>query len=153
MAGNWTTEEKNEIAIALHFLATVQKNYGRPIDVRDTIKAWEFVMASKYTATQVIAAMRTYLENSSDMPTPADLIKIISPPEPRITQDEYRNALEQHKAEGYPMFGYYGGIIKKYKEQQAGDSGVSPTYTEILQQRQNNANALQNVAKRLTNEQ
>lgn len=51
------------------------------------------------------------------------------------------------------MFGYYGGIIKKYKEQQAGDGSVSSTYTEILQQCQNSANALQNVAKRLTNEQ
>lgn len=62
-------KEKTRIAIAFHYLATVQKNYGKPIDVRETIKAWEFVMASKYTANQVIAAMRAYLEKSSDMPT------------------------------------------------------------------------------------
>jgi hypothetical protein len=134
MDGKWTDEEKMQLAKGLAVLATIQKSYGRQVDVKATIQAWEFIMADKYRAEQVLMAMRVYMGKSSDMPAPADLIKIISPPAAPITYAEYKNALEQHALEGYPMFGFYGQKIKDYQKQQSSDSDV-PTHQEILEKR------------------
>lgn len=133
MDGKWTSEEKTEIAKTLAIMAIIQKNYGREINVKDTVNAWEFVM-SEYHAEQVVLAMQAYMRKSNDMPSPADLIKIISPPSAQITYAEYKHALEQHAAEGYPMFGYFGQVIKDYKNQQRIDTEI-PTTQEILERR------------------
>lgn len=129
MDGKWTDSDKSEIAKSLAVMAVIQKNYGRELDVKNTVKAWEFVLHD-CTAKQVCEAMRAYMRQSSDIPSPADLIKIISPPEKQITYAEYKHALEQHAAEGYPMFGYFGGVIKDYQKQQAAEAGIK-TRTEI----------------------
>lgn len=134
MAGKWTDEEKTEIAKALSVMAIIQKSYGKEIDVKNTVKAWEFIMED-YTANQVIAAMQAYMRKSNDIPTPADLIKIINPPERTITYAEYKHALEQHALEGYPMFGYYGQVIKDYDKQQS-HINETPSYYEILERRE-----------------
>lgn len=135
MVGNWTDNEKTEIAKNLAVMATIQKKYGREINVKDTVRAWEFVMGMKYTAEQVISAMQAYMQISSDIPSPADLIKIIDPPPAKITYAQYKHALEQHALEGYPAFGYYGQMIKDYEKQQ-GDENSVPSYYEILEKRQ-----------------
>lgn len=134
MDGKWTDSDKIEIAKSLAVMAIIQKNYGRELDVKNTIKAWEFVLQD-YTAKQVSEAMRAYMRQSSDIPSPADLIKILNPPEKQITYAEYKHALEQHAAEGYPMFGYFGGVIKDYQKQQAAESGIK-TRQEISDGRQ-----------------
>lgn len=123
MDGKWTDSDKSEIAKSLAVMAVIQKNYGRELDVKNTVKAWEFVLHD-CTAKQVCEAMRAYMRQSSDIPSPADLIKIITPPENKITYAEYKHALEQHAAEGYHMFGYFGGVIKDYQRQQAAESGA-----------------------------
>jgi len=134
MDGKWTDSDKIEIAKSLAVMAIIQKNYGRELDVKNTIKAWEFVLQD-YTSKQVSEAMRAYMRQSNDIPSPADLIKIINPPEKQITYAEYKHALEQHAAEGYPMFGYFGGVIKDYQKQQASESGIK-TRQEISDGRQ-----------------
>lgn len=123
MDGKWTDSDKIEIAKSLAVMAIIQKNYGRELDVKNTIKAWEFVLQD-YTAKQVSEAMRAYMRQSSDIPSPADLIKIINPPEKQITYAEFKHALEQHAAEGYQMFGYWRGVINDYQKQQGGVSAL-----------------------------
>jgi len=134
MDGKWTDSDKIEIAKSLAVMAIIQKNYGRELDVKNTIKAWEFVLQD-YTAKQVSEAMRAYMRQSSDIPSPADLIKIINPPEKKITYAEFKHALEQHAAEGYQMFGYWRGVINDYQKQQAAESGIK-TRQEISDRRQ-----------------
>lgn len=136
MAGNWNDAEKQELAKAFKVLTIIQKNYGRDINPIETLKAWEFILSEKYTAGQVLLAMRSYMELSSDMPAPSDLIKIISPPPKKITYAEYKHALEQHALEGYPMFGYFGQVIKDFHQQNGEESGVKSQY-EILESRKN----------------
>lgn len=133
MDGNWTDEEKTEIAKTLAVMAIIQKSYGREIDVKNTVKAWEFVMAD-CTSNQVVSAMQAYMRQSNDIPSPSDLIKIIKPPEKQITYAEYKHALEQHALEGYPMFGYYGKMIKDYNKQQ-GSINETPSHYELLESR------------------
>ena len=134
MAGKWTDEEKTEIAKTLAVMAIIQKSYGREIDVKSTVKAWEFVM-SDCAANQVISAMQAYMRQSNDIPSPADLIKIINPPQAKITYAEYKHAIEQHALEGFPMCGYYGQVIKGYEKQQAMEADT-PSYYEILERRE-----------------
>ena len=110
MAGKWNDAEKQELAKAFKVLTIIQKNYGREIDPIGTLRAWEFVLAEKYTAEQVLMAMRAYMEKSSDIPAPSDLIKIISPEKPKISYAEYKRAQEQHALEGFPRFGYLGQV-------------------------------------------
>lgn len=133
MAGSWTDAEKTEIAKVLAVMAIIQKSYGRELDVKNTVKAWEFVMGD-CSAKQVVNAMQVYMRQSNDIPSPADLLKIIKPPEKQITYAEYKHALEQHALEGYPMFGYYGQVIKDYNKQQ-GAINETPSHYELLESR------------------
>lgn len=133
MAGNWTDAEKTEIAKVLAVMAIIQKSYGRELDVKNTVKAWEFIMGD-CPANKVVNAMQVYMRQSNDIPSPADLLKIIKPPEKQITYAEYKHALEQHALEGYPMFGYYGQVIKDYNKQQ-GAINETPSHYELLESR------------------
>lgn len=135
MVSKWTKEEKIEMVKAFCVLETIQKCYGKIINPQEILAAWEFVLGEKYTANQVMHAMKTYMEKSSDMPSPADLIKVMTPPEPRITYEQYKHALKQHSIEGYPRFGYYGQMIKDYEKQQ-GMHCETPSFYEVLEKRQ-----------------
>ena len=66
------------------------------------------------------------MKQDSSMPAPADLIKIMSPAPTKITQTEFIHAKEQHALEGYPKYGYYGGIIRAYEEQEGESRNVEP---------------------------
>lgn len=134
MGSNWSRDDKIEMVKAFAVLETLQKSYGREIDPKETLRAWEFVMGEKYTANQVISAMQAYMEKSNDIPAPSDLIKIMCPPPAKITYAEYKHALEQHAMEGYQMFGFYGQVIKDYEKQQSMENKI-PSYYEILEKR------------------
>jgi hypothetical protein len=135
MAGNWSIDDKRKIVEAYTVLTYSLKSYGED-NVKERLRAWEAIMSDEYTADQVCAAMVAYAKKATDIPTPADLIKIINPPPAKITYAEYQYAIEQHKAEGYPMFGYFGGVIKDYEAQQRMEN-ETPSYYEILERREN----------------
>lgn len=118
MAGSWTNDEKAEILKVFTIMATIQKNYGREIDVRPTLQAWEFLMGD-FSAAQVVSAMTEYMRKSSDMPAPADIIALMKPEAPRISQAEFIHAKEQWKLEGYPSYSYYAMIVKDYERENA----------------------------------
>lgn len=114
----------------LTVLINGQKPYGKEYSVSDTFLYYKMKLNGKYTAEQIIKAVDIYTDKKNDVPAPADIIQILSPPEKQITYAEYKHALEQHAAEGYPMFGYFGGVIKDYQKQQAAEAGIK-TRTEI----------------------
>jgi len=122
MAGNWTTEDKTKILQVFSVMATIQKAYGRDIDVKPTLQAWEYLMASQFTAEQVVSAMELYMRQSSDMPAPSDIIALMTPPPPaKITQAEFIHAKEQWKLDGYPPYGQHRMIVKQFEAEQAAE--------------------------------
>lgn len=125
-----------------------QKPYGKDYSVSDTFAYYKLKLDGRYTAQEILAAIDTYTDLKNDIPAPADLIQIINPPEAKITYAEYKHALEQHAAEGYPPFGYHGQIIKDYKRQQGDDAGVK-TYHQILEARQAGQPALSPEIKKI----
>jgi hypothetical protein len=133
MDGKWSIDDKKKILEAYTVLTYSLKSYGDD-KVKERLRAWEAIMSDSYTADQVCAAMVAHAKKSSEIPTPADLIKIINPPEPKITYADYKYALQQHEAEGYPMFGYFGQVIKDYQRQQR-EEYDTPSYQEILKRR------------------
>ena len=46
MAGNWSNEEKIQIAKTFAVLATIQKSYGVAIEAKPTLQAWEHILAA-----------------------------------------------------------------------------------------------------------
>lgn len=143
----WSPEEKRQIMEAFAVIVTIQKSYGKEVDAIGMLRAWEFIMAEKYSGDAVVYALKEYLKNRDDIPTPANLIAIIEPPKAKITQAEFIYAQKQHEAEGFPMCGYYGGIIKEYLGQQA-EEREAPTYYEILEKRKEPV-SLGNILKRI----
>lgn len=133
MAGNWTRDDKRKIFEVFCALAASVNGYGN-IDHKARLKSWQMILENDMTADQICAAMIAHAKTSEEIPTPSQLLAYIKPPEAKITYAEYKHALEQHAAEGYPSFGYYGQIIKDYKRQQGEDTGVK-TYHQILEGR------------------
>jgi hypothetical protein len=134
MDGNWSIDDKKKILETYTVLTYSLKSYGDD-KVKERLRAWEAIMSDSYSADQVCAAMVAHAKKSSEIPTPADLIKIINPPETKITYADYKYALQQHEAEGYPMFGYFGQVIKDYQRQQRIENEI-PSYYEILERRE-----------------
>lgn len=115
----WNEDDKRKIANAVKPLLELQKSYGRKFDLQIVLRGWQMLMEKRFNAEQVCYAIYKYMEQKSDFPAPADLIKILSPPENRITTQEYWHAVDQWTKECYPQFSYYAQVVKDYKRQQA----------------------------------
>lgn len=126
-----------EITKTLAVIINGQKAYGKDYSINDTFRYYKLKLDGRYSADKVISAILAYTDVKNDIPAPADIINIIKPPPTKITYAEYKYALQQHEAEGYPMFGYFGGVIKDYEAQQRIENEI-PSYYEILQKRENN---------------
>jgi len=118
----------------LTVLINGQKAYGKDYSVADTFSYYKMKLDGKFTAEQILKAVDIYTDRKNDVPAPSDIIQILNPPEKQITYAEYKHALEQHALEGYPMFGYYGQVIKDYNKQQ-GEINETPSYYELLESR------------------
>lgn len=126
MAGNWTEDKKREILKTFTVMATIQKTYGREIDIRPTLQAWEALLAGEYSGEQVNRAMAAYMLKSSDMPSPADIARMITPETPKVSQAEFIHAKDQWAKEGYPSYSYYAMIVKQFEKENAEDRAPNP---------------------------
>lgn len=118
----------------LTVLINGQKAYGKDYSVSDTFSYYKMKLDGKYTANQILKAVDIYTDRKNDIPAPADIIQIINPLPAKITYAEYKHALEQHKLEGFPCFGYYGVLIKDY-EKQENLTNETPSNYELLESR------------------
>ena len=114
-------------------LAFSLKSYGNQ-DHKGRLRALQLILEDEMTADEICAAMIAHSKVCDELPTPSQLRAYKFKPEKQITYAEYKHALEQHAAEGFPMFGFYGEIIKKYESQSCDDSGTK-SYYEILESR------------------
>lgn len=65
----------------------------------------------------MIAALSEYMQTHTDIPAPADLVKIIDPPKPRITEAEYVAAQKKHAANNFRRFTIEHCLIEDYEKQ------------------------------------
>lgn len=114
----WSQVDRKKIASSVYPLIEMQKAYGRQLDLELIMKGWQAVL-SDYSADHVCYALKVYMKKSSDFPAPADLIKILEPEEPKITESQYVQACKQQERNGWLRFSYEQGIIDDYRKQNA----------------------------------
>lgn len=128
----------------LAVLIANQKAYGKEYIVADVFNLYEMKFSGKVPASVVLQAIDRYTDLHNDIPQPADLNKIIYPSARKITYEEFKHAREQHALEGFPMFGYYGQIIKDYQAQTGEENSVPSNY-QVLENRKENAHLPERV--------
>lgn len=101
----------------LTVLINGQKAYGKDYSVSDTFSYYKMKLEGRYNAEQILKAVNVYTDRKNDIPAPADVIQILSPPPRKITYAEYKYAIEQHKANGYPMISKWRDTMMEYEGQ------------------------------------
>lgn len=99
-------------------LAEMQKQYGKKIDPKIVMRGWEIKLARRFTVEQILYAVDKYTDVNDDFPTPANIINILNPKKPEITQAEYIAATAwQKQNNNYSPYTQEGMIISEYKKQ------------------------------------
>ena len=99
-------------------LLEMQKAYGRKFDIALVLKGWEMLLADKYNGEQICYALKEYaLNHGNDFPAPKDLIDILNPQEPLVSDAEFVAAQKKHEREGFPEFSASKTTIDKYHAQ------------------------------------
>lgn len=81
------------------------------------MKLWRLKLESRYSIAQVLWALDKYTDRKSDVPVPADIIQILNPESPKITQAEYVNALKVQEKNNHDRFSVEAQIIEDYNKQ------------------------------------
>ena len=102
----------------------MQKQYGKKMDAKVVMKGWEIKLAGKYTVDQVLYALDQYTNQHDDFPTPANIIQILEPEKPRITQAQYIQACKEYEAGGYNKYSDAGLLKRAYEKQEDEDSAA-----------------------------
>ena len=115
----WTVSEKDEIAKVLTILINGQKTYGKDYSLKDTFAYYQLKLENKFTAKQVIYALDKYTDFKADIPTPADIILILTPVAPKVTEAQHVAAQKAQERNGYPQFSIEAYTIREYQMQNA----------------------------------
>lgn len=126
MQKSWTSTEIGELSKALAIVCVGQNAYGTEQQFSQRFDFWVMKLERKYTVNQILHALDIYTDKNSDIPTPSDIIKLLSPEPTRISNAEFIHAKEQWKLEGYPSYSYYAGIVKEYEKQQGDSRNIEP---------------------------
>lgn len=114
---SWTEEEVDALAMALTFTYKTQTTYKEPLDLEDRVMGWCFVLGKKYTLDQVFYALEAFMSENPTMPVPADIVSILNPKPPRITEPMYVEAQRYQSINCYPSYSAQADIIKRYEQQ------------------------------------
>ena len=85
----WTADEKKQIAAIVFPMIEMQKQYGKKMDAKIVMRGWEIKLANRYSIQDILYALDEYTDRHDDFPTPANIIEILEPPEPRITEAQF----------------------------------------------------------------
>jgi hypothetical protein len=114
----WSNSDKAELIKTMAVIVNGQNSYGKTHNLAHLIDYYTMKLEGRFPMSSIIYALNLYTDRKDDVPTPADIINIIDPQKPRITQAEFIHAKEQHKLEGYKNYSYYGRIVKDYEAQE-----------------------------------
>lgn len=115
--GEWSIEDKRKLATVVNEHVEMQKAYGRVINAKVVMRAWQRKFIQRFTVDQIIYAIDKYSDTRDDFPSPANIINILEPQEPLITEAQYVEAQKWQQRNGYPIFSDAKDIIEKYKKQ------------------------------------
>lgn len=121
----WSASELENLAKALTVIGNGQKAFGRMINVTDLFNFYRLKLEGRFSMASVMAALHQYTDRKNDIPAPADLINIISPPPKKVTTAEYIAAREAMKISGYHNpHSAEAYTIREYEAQRDADEGV-----------------------------
>jgi hypothetical protein len=106
------------IAAIVYPMIEMQKAYGRKLDPKLVMQGWQGLMADRFSGEQVCYALRKYAtEVGDDFPSPKNLIDILNPEEPRVTDTEYNQAVRYQERHNWPMMSEAQDVIDLYRKQ------------------------------------
>ena len=114
----WTDDEKRRLCSVTFPLIEMQKQYGREIDAKLVMRGWEVKLAGRFSIDQILFALDRYTDKRDDFPTPANLINILQPEEPEITEAQFIEAQKwQERNRDYSKYSAASETIHLYKRQ------------------------------------
>lgn len=115
----WTTSELEELSKFLTVIINGQKAYGKEYSVRDVYEYFKLKLNGRFSQAQVMFALNEYTDKNNDIPSPADIIKILNPAKPEISKAEYIAAKEwQKRNERYDAYTDAYDVIKAFEAQE-----------------------------------
>lgn len=117
---SWTSMQIAELSKALAVTCIGQNAYGSESQFAARMDFWIQKLEDRFTVDQVLWALDRYTDRRQTVPVPADIINILDPEKPRITQAEFIHAKKQWEQNGYHTFGCkYFDIVKDYEAQES----------------------------------
>ena len=101
----------------LSIIVKGQNAYGRKHNLEDMISYFGLKLSKRYTVDQVIYALDIFTDKYDDIPTPSDVIKILNPEKPKITEAQFVEAQKWQERNGYPIFSDARDVIDQYRKQ------------------------------------
>jgi len=131
----WKDSEVEELIKILAIIIDGQKAYGKQYSLKDVLAYYRYKLEQQhgFTVKQVLFAIEQYTDKIDDVPVPADIIKILNPQPPRISEAQYVQAQKWQERNGYPMVSDALIVIEKYQEQQKNDEIKYQNEIETIQ--------------------
>lgn len=115
---SWQENEIDKLGAALAFAYKAQNTYKEPLDLKDRVYGWKFILEDEFTVEQVLYGLKKFLKRKTVMPVPADIYNILNPDEPRVTEAQFVAAQKWQERNGYPVFSDALDVIDKYNKQE-----------------------------------
>lgn len=88
------------------------------MDAKLVMQGWEFKLAGRFTIDQILFALDQYTDKNSDFPAPADLICILEPEKPKITESQFIEAQNwQKRNKDWSSYSQAALTISDYRKQ------------------------------------
>ena len=128
---SWTSTEIGEFTKEFAKICIGQNAYGTESQFALKVEYWlSKIQRHGYTINQVLHALEVYTDRNDGIPTPSDIINILSPVKPKITQTEYITAKENWAREGYKSHCYYLGVMREFEAQEGEQRNESQPITD-----------------------
>lgn len=115
----WIKSDQERLIKVLSVIINGQKAYGKEYSISDTYAYFKMKLEHRYSVDHIIFALNEYTDRKNDIPSPADIINILDPEPPRISEAQYIAAQKWQERNGYPIFSDAKDTIQLYEKQEA----------------------------------
>lgn len=114
----WTDDEKRALAAVTFPLIEMQKAYGRQMNAKLIMQGWQIKFAGRFSIEQLLYALDKYTDRHDDFPSPSNLIDILEPEEPRVTEAQFIAAQKwQDRNNDWSQYTDAAETISRYRRQ------------------------------------
>lgn len=114
----WKKSEEANLVKIFTIIVDGQKAYGKDISLKSIYAYFKLKLEKRYSVDQVMYALDKYTDEKNDIPSPADIVNILSPKKVKVTYAQHVAALDYQKRNGYSEFSYEARLIRDYNKQQ-----------------------------------